>query len=89
VVLLAAFLVARGCAAADKQVSSERAVEIAREAAPFKPDKVQVRFLRRSVPSRGYWAVSLYTVDANGRPKRTLVVLVDARTGDIAAESGG
>jgi hypothetical protein len=89
VVLLAAFLVARGCAAADKQVSSERAVEIAREAAPFKPDNVQVRFLRRGVPSRGYWAVSLSTVDADGRLNRTLVVLVDARTGDIAGESTG
>jgi hypothetical protein len=83
VVLLAAFALSRACASTEQEVSSERAVEIARESIPFTPEEVQVRFLRRGVPSRALWAVSLSVTDDDGRPQRTRVVLVDARSGEI------
>jgi hypothetical protein len=83
VVLLLAFVLSRACSSAEQRVSSERAVEIARGSIAFAPDEVQVRFLRRGVPSRALWAVSLSLVDDHGLPTRTRVVLVDARSGDI------
>jgi hypothetical protein len=83
VVLLAALLVTRGCVAADRQVSSQRAVELARGAAEFKPERTQVRFVQRGLPVRAYWAVSLYTLDKDGRPERVQVLLVNARTGEV------
>lgn len=81
--LLVALLVSRSCGAADRQVSQERAVSIAREATPFEPDKVQVRLVQRGIPPRAVWAVSLYDVDVNGSPTRVNVVLVDGRTGEV------
>ena len=82
-VLLAAFAVSRGCASAGRNVSSDDAVAIARESTAFRPDRVQVRFVQQGVPPRPLWAVSLYDVDAKGRPSRVQVVLVDAGTGQV------
>jgi len=83
VLLLVALLVSRSCAAADREVSQERATSIAREATPFEPDKVQIRLVQRGIPPRAVWAVSLYDVDVDGNPTRVNVVLVDGRTGAI------
>jgi hypothetical protein len=82
-VLLAAFLVTRGCASAGREISSERAVEIARDAIDFTPERTQVRFVQRGIPVQAYWAVSLYNTDSRGRPQKTEVLLVDARTGGV------
>ena len=82
-VLLVALLVSRSCANADREVSQDRAISIAREATPFEPDKVQIRLVQRGVPPRAVWAVSLYDVDANDNPTRVNLVLVDGRTGTI------
>lgn len=81
--LLVALLVARGCASANRQVSQERAIEIARQATSFKPDRVQIRFLQQGIPPRAIWAVSLYNVGASGTPTRVNVVRVDAATGVV------
>jgi hypothetical protein len=75
--------VTRGCVAADREVTSKRAVELAREAVEFTPERTQVRFVQRGIPVRAYWAVSLYDVDENGRPERVQVLLVNARTGEV------
>lgn len=83
VVLLAAVLFSRSCGSADRQISQERAVVIARRHTPFTAEKMQIRFLQQGIPPRAMWAVSLYDVDAAGRPTRTNVVLVDAKTGAI------
>jgi hypothetical protein len=83
VVLLAAFALSRGCASAGRELSSDDAVEIARKSTTFKPDKVQVRFVQRGIPPQPLWAVSLYDLDARGRPKDVHLVLVDAATGTI------
>ena len=53
------------------------------EAAPFSPDRTQVRLVQQGVPVRAYWAVSLYEVDAEGRPTKFVVYLVDRKTGAL------
>jgi hypothetical protein len=83
VVLFAAFLVSRGCASEGRNVSQDEAVAIARESTTFQPDKVQVRFLQQGIPPRPTWAVSLYDVDARGRPTTAQVIIVDASTGEV------
>lgn len=84
--LLLALLVSRSCAAADREVSQERAISIAREATPFDPDRVQIRLVQRGIPPRAVWAVSLYDVDGGDNPTRVNVVLVDGRTGAIVGK---
>ena len=83
-VLAVAFFSARACQGPDN-VSSQRAVELARAEATFAPDRTQVRLVQRGVPPRQYWAVSLYDVDASGRPTRVEAFLVDRRTGEVTA----
>jgi hypothetical protein len=82
-VLLAALLVSRGCGSAG-DVSKERAVEIAVKALDFEPECKQVRFVRRGFQGRGYWAVSLWTLDDRGDFEHLSVVLVDSQTGAVA-----
>ena len=82
-VLAVAFLSARACQSSG-DISPERAVELAKaEAAPFSPDKTQVRLVQQGVPVRAYWAVSLYDVDTQGRPTKFVVYLVDRKTGAL------
>jgi len=87
VVLLLALVVARGCASAGRNVSSDEAVEIAREAVAEERDKHQVRFVQQGIPPHPYWAVSLYDLDAQGRWSKVTVVLVDADTGRVVRQS--
>jgi hypothetical protein len=79
VVLLAAFLVSRSCGATDAELGRDRAVEIAREETGLAEAEAQVRFVRRGIPSRSYWAVSLTEPGA----RTVVVVVVDARTGRV------
>ena len=80
--LAVAALVSRGCANEGRNISSERAIEVARQEVTFQPDHEQVRFVQQGVPPRPMWAVSLYTTK-NGQPDRVVVVLVDADTGAV------
>lgn len=82
-ILLAAFAVSRSCGSTDQEVTKDEAIEIARNAVDLTPDHVQIRFVQRGIPPRGYWAVSLYTVDAEDRPQRVRLLLVDAATGEV------
>lgn len=82
-VLLAAFAVSRSCGSTEHEVSKDEAIAIARDAADIQPDRVQIRFVQRGIPPRQFWAVSLYTVDADDRPKQVTVLLVDAQTGEV------
>ena len=81
-VLAIAFVSARACQS-QGELSSERAVELARKEATFTPDRTQVRLVQRGIPPRAYWAVSLYDVDSAGRPTRVQAFLVDRKTGEI------
>jgi hypothetical protein len=64
-------------------VSQARAVEIARARVDFKPEDHQIRFVRRGIPSRGFWVVSFYIRNPEGGYKRVTVVLVDAQNGEV------
>lgn len=83
VALLLALVVARGCGSAGRNVTKDEAIEIARASATFKGEKAQVRFLQQGIPPKPVWAVSLYDVDAQGRPVNAHVILVSAATGEV------
>ena len=82
-VLAVAMLYVRGCGSQGRQISSERAVELAREEVSFTPERHQVRLVQQGIPARAYWGVSFITVNADGLPERVEVFLVDAKTGDV------
>lgn len=79
VLVLAALVVSRSCESRENAIGKERAVEIARGQIDYEPQRVAVRFMRRGVPSRAYWAVSLPGED----PPRITTVLVDAASGSV------
>lgn len=83
-VLALAFVVARTCGSSKpEEVTQEEAIEIAREAVDYEPDRVLVRVVRRGVPARSYWAVSLQRLEGTEIDRLTVVV-VDGTTGEIA-----
>jgi hypothetical protein len=65
------------------KVSQDEAVVIARKQIDFQPEDHQIRFLRRGIPSRGYWAVSFFIRKEAGGYERVTVVLVDAASGKV------
>ena len=81
-VLGAAALATRSCADNNPDISQERAVAIALSVATFEPEDHQVRFLRRGVPARGVWVVSLYQGDPR-QPTKVQLVVIDSETGEI------
>jgi hypothetical protein len=88
-VLLIAALAARTCASQNREVSQDEAIEIAVESVGFEPCSeqicVQIRYLQRGIPVRGYWLVGLARdVDENGEPIGAESVLVDVQTGDVS-----
>ena len=83
-VLLVAFVASRSCASRSGEISKEEAVEIAEREIAYEPEVTQVRLIRQGFQSRPVWAVSLSTLDAAGRPDRITIVLVDARTRQVA-----
>ncbi|MCC6221922.1 MAG: hypothetical protein IT201_00320 [Thermoleophilia bacterium] len=84
VTLLAAVLVARSCARADLDVSKDEAIAIATGAVEFEPDVVQVRIIKRGLQSDAFWAVSLSTRRPDDSLANVTVVVIDARSGEIA-----
>jgi hypothetical protein len=82
-VLLAAFVASRSCASSGAEIDKDRAIEIAQTRLDFKAECSQVRFIRRGIQGASYWAVSLWTLDRDGRFEKVTLVLVDARTGTV------
>jgi hypothetical protein len=82
-VLFAAFLVSKSCGSSGAEIDQDRAVEIAVAELDFEPKCKQIRFVRRGIQGASYWAVSLWTLDSQGRYDRVTLVLVNARTGDV------
>ena len=82
-VLALALVSARACQSRGEDVSSNRAIELARADASFDADRAQVRLVQRGIPPRAYWAVSLYDVGPNGAPAKVEVFLVDRATGTL------
>ena len=88
-VLGAAFVATRSCASTDRNISSEEAIEIAKDSASFEPCSqplcVQSRYIPRGIPPRGYWGVVLAPeLDESGRPTTIERFLVDTATGDVS-----
>jgi hypothetical protein len=65
------------------RVSKEDALAIARPRIDFKPTGYQIRFIRRGIPSRGFWVASFYIRKPAGGYSRVTVVLVDATSGRV------
>ncbi len=65
------------------RVSKAEAVAIARPRIDFTPQDHQIRFIRRGIPSRGYWIVSFFIRKKQGGYKRVTVVVLDATSGQI------
>ena len=87
--LLAALVVARTCGSNNQKISQEQAIEIAKESASFEPcpqvQCVQIRYVPRGIPVRGYWGVVLSDVlDSEGQPNRTESFLVNVSTGEVS-----
>ena len=79
IIVVAAFAVSKGCAGSQRGIGKERAMEIARKQIDYEPRRVAVRFVRRGIPSRGYWAVSM----PGTNPPRITTVVVNARSGAV------
>lgn len=88
-VLVAAFVVARTCGSANRQITKDEAVAIAEENAAFEPcpqqQCIQIRYVPRGIPVQGYWAVVLSDeLDEEGQPNRIESFLIDVSTGDVS-----
>jgi hypothetical protein len=83
--LVAIFLVSRGCQSAGIELTKDEAIAVARTEADFKPDLEVVRLVRRGVQFKPHWAVSLSRKDAQGRRTDVIVVIVDAETGAVVS----
>jgi hypothetical protein len=81
--LVAGLLLVHFTSSGEKRISQDKALEIARPYADFRPTGFQIRFLRRGIPSHGYWLVSYYIRKPAGGYKRITVVLVDATSGRV------
>jgi uncharacterized membrane protein YkoI len=79
ILFVAAFVVSRSCQHREVRIDQQRAIAIAREQIDYQPDRAAVRLIRRGVPSRAYWAVSL----PSAKPKRSTTVVLSATTGKV------
>ena len=68
----------------ERKVSQDEALVIARPRIDFTPTGHQIRYIRRGIPSHGFWVVSFYIEKTGGGYKRATVVLVNATTGKVA-----
>ena len=83
-VVVAAFLVSRGCQRTYVRVTKDQAVGIAQRAIDFKPTGYTMRLIPRGVvKQRRAWAVSLWIRDPKLGYRRLSVVLLDANTGKV------
>jgi hypothetical protein len=64
-------------------VSKDQALTIARTRIDFEPNGHQIRYIRRGIPSHGFWVASFYIRKANGGYSRVTIVLVDAESGKV------
>ena len=87
-VLLGAVAVSKTCGSNKMEVSQSEAIALAEEHASFVPCEqegcVQIRYVPRGIPVRGYWGVVLAEkVNAEGRPNRVENFLVSVDTGQV------
>ena len=68
---------------ADKKITQDEALAIARARIDFAPNGHQIRFLRRGIPPQGFWIVTYYIRDDVGAYKRVTTVFVQASSGKV------
>jgi hypothetical protein len=79
------FLLTRGTGRTTPHVSKERAVTIARPYVKFTPDGHTIRFVRRGIPPRAFWAVSFWVRrKTGGGYARITFVLLSADSGRVS-----
>jgi hypothetical protein len=83
VVLGVALFLARGVRSTDPGVSKDEAVAIARAEVDFTPEGHNIRFMRRGIPPRPFWAVSFWIRAPEGGYSKVTVAIVDANTGRV------
>jgi hypothetical protein len=81
--LVLGLVIVRVSAHSGARVSEDDALAIARQHIDFTPTGYQIRFIRRGIPSHGFWVASFYIRKAGGGYSRVTVVLVDASTGKV------
>jgi hypothetical protein len=65
------------------KVGKDEAVAIARPHVDFEPQQHQIRYIRRGIPTHGFWVVSFYIRRPAGGYRRVTVVIVDASNGNV------
>jgi hypothetical protein len=81
--LVLGFLLTRGLGRTTPHVSKQRAVAIARSYVRFTPQGHTIRFIRRGIPPRPFWAVSFWIRKPTGGYRRITFVLLDANSGHV------
>jgi hypothetical protein len=81
--LTAGFVLVKVAGHNGARVGKDDALAIARQKVDFEPTGYQIRFIRRGIPSRGFWVASFYIQKETGGYSRVTVVLVDAATGKV------
>jgi hypothetical protein len=90
VILVLAFVAARGCQDREVKVTQEEAVATAKKQVDFKPSYIQVRLLRQGLNRKAYWFVSLsipigFSGDRPDLFAALSVVEIDARSGEVTS----
>jgi len=79
ILLVAALVISKVFQENESGIGKERAMTIARGQIDYEPQRFAVRFVRRGIPSRGYWAVSMPGDD----PPRITTVVINAKSGAV------
>jgi hypothetical protein len=77
------FVLTRGTGQTTPHVSKQRAVAIARPYVKFTPQGHTIRFVRRGIPPRAFWAVSFWVRRQTGGYGRITFVLLSADSGRV------
>lgn len=64
-------------------ITQQQATRIARAQIDYKTDGTNIRFVRRGLPPKPYWAVSLWQKTTTGERTNVTVVLIDAGDGSV------
>lgn len=88
VILVLAFVVAKGCQDSQVKLTEEEAVATANAQVDFEPTYTQVRLLRQGINRKAYWFVSLsipigFQGDRPDLFAALSVIKIDAKTGQV------
>lgn len=81
--ILPVAFVAERAASHGAPITQQQATKIARAQIDYKTDGTNVRFVRRGLPPKPYWAVSLWQQTTTGARTNVTVVLIDAGDGSV------